>query len=97
MDCLLTSGVRPLSAMGRDVVKLLHCAPCRILHRPASILVLAGCGQAWNDPYPGANAEQNILYDAFTDRPKHLNPAQSYTEDEMTFTAQDPPPLHITI
>ncbi len=54
---------------------------------------LAGCSQPWNDPYPVADAESNVLYAAFTDRPKHLDPAQSYTEDEITFTAQiyEPP------
>ncbi|HLO63174.1 MAG TPA: ABC transporter substrate-binding protein [Azonexus sp.] len=54
---------------------------------------LSGCGQAWNDPYPAADAGRNILYTAFTERPKHLDPAQSYTEDEITFTAQiyEPP------
>jgi len=57
------------------------------------VVLLAGCGQAWNDPYPVADAERNILYAAFTDRPKHLDPAQSYTEDEITFTGQiyEPP------
>ncbi|MDD2884691.1 MAG: ABC transporter substrate-binding protein [Dechloromonas sp.] len=57
------------------------------------ILLLAACGEAWNDPYPPHNSGQNILYTAFTDRPKHLDPAQSYTEDEITFTAQiyEPP------
>ncbi|PKO30634.1 MAG: peptide ABC transporter substrate-binding protein [Betaproteobacteria bacterium HGW-Betaproteobacteria-7] len=57
------------------------------------VAVLAGCGQAWNDPYPASDAGRNILYTAFTDRPKHLDPAQSYTEDEITFTAQiyEPP------
>ncbi|MDP3540324.1 MAG: ABC transporter substrate-binding protein [Azonexus sp.] len=57
------------------------------------IISLAGCGQSWNDPYPSADAGGNILYTAFTDRPKHLDPAQSYTEDEITFTAQiyEPP------
>ena len=53
-----------------------------------SVIILAGCGQAWNDPYPAADAGRNILYTAFTDRPKHLDPAQSYTEDEIAFTAQ---------
>ncbi len=53
-----------------------------------SVMFLAGCGQAWNDPYPAGAAGRNILYTAFTDRPKHLDPAQSYTEDEITFTAQ---------
>src|SRR5512145_3498920 len=57
------------------------------------VALLTGCGQCWNDPYPVADAERNILYAAFTDRPKHLDPAQSYTEDEITFTAQiyEPP------
>jgi len=56
-------------------------------------LLLSACGQSWNDPYPAADAGANILYTAFTDRPKHLDPAQSYTEDEITFTAQiyEPP------
>ncbi len=65
----------------------------KILLRLASILLLSACGQVWNDPYPAANAEQNTLYAAFTDRPKHLDPAQSYTEDELTFTGQiyEPP------
>jgi ABC-type transport system substrate-binding protein len=54
---------------------------------------LAGCGKAWNDPYPAADRGRNILYTAFTDRPKHLDPVQSYSEDEITFTAQiyEPP------
>ena len=58
-----------------------------------AVIALSGCGQAWNDPYPAADAGRNILYTAFTDRPKHLDPAQSYTEDEITFTAQiyEPP------
>lgn len=58
-----------------------------------ALVALSGCGQAWNDPYPAADAGRNILYSAFTDRPKHLDPAQSYTEDEIAFTAQiyEPP------
>ena len=65
----------------------------KILIQLASVVLLAGCGQAWNDPYPAADAEHNVLYAAFTDRPKHLDPAQSYTEDEITFTGQiyEPP------
>jgi len=56
-------------------------------------LCLAACGEVWNDPYPAAESGRNILYTAFTERPKHLDPAQSYTEDEITFTAQvyEPP------
>ena len=56
-------------------------------------LVLTACGSALNDPYAAADRGRNILYTAFTDRPKHLDPVQSYSEDEITFTAQiyEPP------
>lgn len=78
-------------ATGQDIVKLptmLRTALTLLV-----IFILSGCGQAWNDPYPASEVGQGILYTAFTDRPKHLDPAQSYTEDEITFTAQiyEPP------
>jgi oligopeptide transport system substrate-binding protein len=65
----------------------------KIITQLLLIATIAGCSQPWNDPYPAADADSNILYAAFTDRPKHLDPAQSYTEDEITFTAQiyEPP------
>jgi len=60
---------------------------------PFLIALLAGCGQAWNDPYPAADRGKNVMYSAFTERPKHLDPVQSYTEDEARFTQQvyEPP------
>jgi ABC-type transport system substrate-binding protein len=56
-------------------------------------LLLAACGSQWNDPYPVADRGRSILYSAFIDRPKHLDPVQSYSEDEIIFTAQiyEPP------
>ncbi len=58
-----------------------------------SLLFLSACGDAWNDPYPAAERGQNILYSAFVQRPKHLDPVQSYTSDEALFTRQilEPP------
>jgi ABC-type transport system substrate-binding protein len=55
-------------------------------------LFLAGCG-VWNNPYPAGDSGKNILYAAFIERPKHLDPVQSYTEDEARFTQQvyEPP------
>ena len=57
------------------------------------LALLAGCGEIWNDPYPIAERGKNILYSVFSERPKHLDPAQSYASDESTFTRQvyEPP------
>jgi len=54
---------------------------------------LTACGEVWNDPYPAAERGQNILYSDFGERPKHLDPVQSYTSDEIVFTGQvyEPP------
>jgi ABC-type transport system substrate-binding protein len=52
------------------------------------MVFLAGCGDAWNDPYPAGERGKSILYSAFIERPKHLDPVQSYTEDEAKFTQQ---------
>jgi ABC-type transport system substrate-binding protein len=52
-------------------------------------LLLAACdGGLWNNPYPVADAGKSILYTAFTERPKHLDPAQAYSENEYEFLAQ---------
>ncbi len=78
--------------------------PCRALFRRlASYRFLpifccwcgiAACsGQPWNNPYPPADEGRNILYSSFDERPKHLDPAQSFSENEAVFTAQvyEPP------
>ena len=52
------------------------------------VLLLAACGYSQNDPYPADERGTNTLYSAFTERPKHLDPARSYSEDESVFTAQ---------
>ncbi|MBL8490656.1 MAG: ABC transporter substrate-binding protein [Rhodocyclaceae bacterium] len=56
-------------------------------------LLFGGCSEAWNNPYPASESGRHILYTAFSERPKHLDPVQSYSEDEITFTAQiyEPP------
>ena len=67
--------------------------PMRVFLCVVSIAMLSACGRAWNDPYPLAERGENILYSAFTNRPKHLDPVQSYAEDEATFLYQiyEPP------
>lgn len=62
------------------MMKWLFCIP---------LLLLSACdGGAWNNPYPAADKGQSIFYTAFTDRPKHLDPAQAYSENEYIFLAQ---------
>jgi len=51
-------------------------------------LLLVGCAEPWNNPYPAAQSDENILYNAFAERPKHLDPVQSYSTNEILFTAQ---------
>ena len=63
---------------------------CLVLLLP----LLAGCGdQPLNDPYPKGQAGKNTLYTAFAERPKHLDPARSYSEDEARYVAQIYEPL----
>jgi ABC-type transport system substrate-binding protein len=50
-------------------------------------------GSAWNDPYPRDQDRANTLYGSFSERPKHLDPARSYSSDEYRFIGQiyEPP------
>jgi hypothetical protein len=68
------------------------CAlPCCLILAAAPALLPAAASRTTR--IRAAERGRNILYSAFTDRPKHLDPVQSYTEDEITFTAQiyEPP------
>ncbi len=57
--------------------------------------LLGGCGPTpWNDPYPHSAVPQNTYYSSFAERPKHLDPARSYSSNESPFTgAVYEPPL----
>ncbi len=55
---------------------------------------MPGCdGTPWNSPYSKESEEQQILYSSFSERPKHLDPARSYNENEALFIQQiyEPP------
>lgn len=53
----------------------------------------AGCSDQWNTPYPDRDAQSSTVYSAFGERPKHLDPARSYSSNEVEFTGQiyEPP------
>src|SRR3989344_8506109 len=57
------------------------------------ILFSAAVAASWNNPYPEADAKKNILYSAFRERPKTLDPARAYSSNEYQFIAQiyEPP------
>ncbi|GAB6141795.1 ABC transporter substrate-binding protein [Methylosoma difficile] len=46
-----------------------------------------------NNPYPDEDHQQTVLYQSFSERPKHLDPAKAYSENEYAFIAQiyEPP------
>jgi len=60
----------------------------------SSLLILTGCGDdPWNNPYKKSQTNSNTYYASFTERPKTLDPARSYSSNEALFTAQivEPP------
>ena len=50
----------------------------------ATLFLLTACDSVWNNPY-AQNDAGNILHSAFTERPKFLDPARSYSANEYTF------------
>ncbi|MGR9088281.1 MAG: ABC transporter substrate-binding protein [Gammaproteobacteria bacterium] len=58
-----------------------------------AMLSAACTGGAFNNPYPERESQQAILYQSFSERPKHLDPAVAYSENEYAFIAQiyEPP------
>src|SRR5688572_4030125 len=73
---------------------LIHCRPMKVWLVVLASALLAGCGRTlWNNPYPASQRGDSIIYSAFSERPKHLDPVQSYAENEAVFTQQiyEPP------
>ena len=61
----------------------------KVLLTAISCTLLCSCGDgAWNNPYPGSDDNKSIFYSSFTERPKHLDPVSSYSENEAKFNAQ---------
>ena len=59
-----------------------------------SLLALTGCTAGpWNDPHAPAAGGERVTYSSFEERPKHLDPARSYSSNEQRFIAQiyEPP------
>ena len=62
----------------------------------ACIIFLKGCSdKPLNNPYSdNLNNLKNVYYSSFQERPKHLDPARSYSSNEYAFIAQIYEPLY---
>ena len=65
---------------------------CLVLLFLAVILTACDVSQL-NNPYPEDEGKRSVLYQSFSERPKHLDPAVAYSENEYAFIAQiyEPP------
>lgn len=58
-----------------------------------AISLLACSERAWNDPYKKGESLKSVFFSSFSERPKHLDPARSYSSNEWAFISQiyEPP------
>ncbi|CDZ78896.1 Hemin-binding lipoprotein [Legionella massiliensis] len=57
------------------------------------LLPLQAAGWVLNNPYPVSQAQQKIYYSSFSEQPKTLDPARSYSSNEYQFIMQIYEPL----
>ena len=71
----------------------------KYMHKHIVMIILImfvsfGCQQGqWNNPYRDADTDKAIIYSAFQERPKELDPVKSYSASEYQFISQiyEPP------
>jgi len=53
------------------------------------LVLLAGCDSgSWNHPHKAKHKSKNVYHASFSEPPKTLDPARSYSSNENLFTAQ---------
>ena len=59
----------------------------------ACITLLSACDSQLNNPYSDNDANQSVLYESFSERPKHLDPVAAYSSNEFAIIGQvyEPP------
>jgi len=57
------------------------------------LLFLSACDSQLNNPYSDNDTEKSVLYQSFSERPKHLDPVAAYSSNEYSIIAQvyEPP------
>lgn len=56
-------------------------------------LAMPAWGWVLNNPYPSEESDQKIFYSSFTEQPKTLDPAKSYSFNEYLFVGQTYEPV----
>ncbi len=79
-----------MAALSMPILSALNSTGCKTALRLSTLAVLlivlgilSGCTP--NDPYRPEEKNQSIFYTTFGERPKHLDPARSYSSDEYAF------------
>jgi len=84
------SHARGSGADGPEAIGYTSHAMAAFLNRVIVLagLFAAGCSPTpWNNPYPARDAGTNTLYSSFAERPRHLDPVQSYAMNEFALIA----------
>jgi ABC-type transport system substrate-binding protein len=57
------------------------------------VMLLSACDSQLNNPYSDNNTTQSVLYESFSERPKHLDPVAAYSSNEYAIIGQvyEPP------
>lgn len=52
-------------------------------------MLMSGCSDSlWNSPHPQGESEGSVIYNSFSERPKHLDPVRAYSTAESRFIDQ---------
>ena len=83
------ASVQPLDGVYNPMAAMLLIQSLRNLLIGALCALVGGCADGpWNNPYPGTDDNASMFYSSFSERPKHLDPVSSYSENEAQFNAQ---------
>src|SRR4030067_2382892 len=87
--CRTQGREHPVSRTHRrtDSGSMMHPGATRNVLAVVFFLFSAATAASWNNPFPAPEAEANILYSAFRERPKTFDPARPYSSNESLFIA----------
>ena len=87
--------VRPIERLkASSIIVIAKLRKLSVVLPIAWLLLLTACSDVvLNNPYPREEWRANVLYSSFAERPKHLDPARSYSSNEYAFIGQiyEPP------